>query len=152
MRLSFKLGGIRIGYTLAIALAYLGTHICVRCEDSAALGNPWDPAIGEIQMDDLSIVPVPSVRAALASNPSISDNLLIRLAQDNYDSVHLAALTAWKARYPKGNDARVSQFDAGKKLASPDYVELRDLIFHDQALQAALAWRSLPLELKSNLV
>ena len=95
---------------------------------------------------------MPSVRAALASNPSISDNFLIRLAEDNYDSVHLAALAAWKARYPKRNDAMVSRLGAGEKLASPDYIELREMIFHDRALQAALAWRSLPSELRSNLV
>jgi hypothetical protein len=151
MRLPFNVGGAPAGYLLAFAIAFLATPIRGRCDGGDAFPNPADPDIGALQMEEVARVPVPSVRTALASNPSISDELLSKLEEDDYDSVVKAAKAAWASRYPSGTGPRPRNRGGGSKSALPDYAELRDLIYRDRVDQAALAWRHLPPDLRSSL-
>jgi hypothetical protein len=136
------------------ALWLFAAAVCLRAHGQAVgmHQEPSDPDLDPFRMQELLEVPVPSVRAALAQNPSISDDLVRTLARDPYDAVARAAQAAWKRRYPSGGEPLGPTTGAGKKSALPDFGELRDLVDSSQPVRAALAWRRLDVATRMSLL
>ncbi len=134
-------------WLLAAALS-----VGVRAQEIDPRQSPADPGFDPMRMEELLSVPVPSLRAALARNPSISDDMLRRLVQDPYDSVATAARAEWRRRTPSKPEYPALPRGAGTKSASPDYAELRALIDGGQGLRAALAWRHLDIATQESLL
>ncbi len=118
----------------------------------AAAAALLGPGASERYLDEMAAVPVPSIRAAVAANPAVGDDVLENLAGDRYDSVSLAAQRAWLARYPKGPAIRRPPKSAGTKSVAVDSAELRELIDRGSLTVAAIIWRHLPAGVRSELL
>jgi Ankyrin repeats (many copies) len=152
MARSLKLACMGWAALPAAGLALCAFAVSVQAADGASFGDPADPALGLSRMEALARVPVPSVRAALAANPSLPDELLRTLSWDPYDSVATAAQAAWTARHPSPRDKLTRSREAGTKSSMPDSAQLRAMIDHSEGTEAALQWRRLPLGLRASLV
>ena len=108
-----------------------------------------DPYLAPAHISELIDLPVPSVRAALASNPSLSDDQLKKLAADSTEYVSRTALDNWKKRYPSA-PLPVIPVTAGKKNFS-DTSELREMILSGKTDEAVAIWLKLPKGLQSQL-
>jgi Ankyrin repeats (many copies) len=136
---------------LLLALGVAAPNGARSGDAAAAYGNLADPSLRNPRLADLARVPVPSIRAAVATNPSVSENTLMDLAQDPYDSVSHAGQEQLRLRFPETGSPRFSK-NAGSKQADPDYGELREMIDKGRALEAAFAWRHLPAAARSSLM
>lgn len=153
MRLSLKRGSAaRATLALGCVSACLFAAPQGLFPGERSFGDPADPGINPWLMDELLSVPVPSVRAALATNPSLPDDSLRVLAWDDYDIVSLAAQEQWKTRHPLQREKLTLARDSGKKSAFPDYGQMREMIENNREVDAAMAWRGLPADLQARLV
>jgi len=109
-----------------------------------------DPYLNPSHILEWIDLPVPSVRAAIASNPSLTDDQLKKLAADPSELVSRRALENWRRRHPsEGLPPRPAS--AGKQSSFRDQSEIRDMIDNGQIAQAAKAWQRIPGGLKSQL-
>jgi hypothetical protein len=139
-------------WSLHAALCVFVAAAVAEPDDDTTYGSPSDPRLGPSGMHELVNVPVPSLRAALASNPSVPDDLLLQLIHDDYDAVSDAALAEWRRRYPNQPKNETPRRTASRKSASPDFGQLRELIEKNNGVGAALVWRHLGDDVRARLI
>lgn len=116
---------------------------------SYGVGPLSDAYLAPTHICELIDLPVPSVRAALAGNSSLSDDQLKALAVDPTEYVSRTALASWKKRYPLAPLPDIPA-TAGKKSFS-DTSEIREMILGGKTAEAVVIWRKLPKGLQSQL-
>lgn len=109
-----------------------------------------DPYLSPSHIVEWIDLPVPSVRAAIASNPALTDDQLKLLTADPSELVSRRALENWRKRYPSRSLPTLPS-TAGKRSSFRDEAEIRDMIDQGKTGQAAEVWRRLPAGLQASL-